>query len=83
MPSSYQIQRTVGTFAFNLLLARDIYPLAHANASANKAGFKTLLAKIDKTYMNAEFWRTGGRARLYVGSSGWRELRDLMRRNIK
>ncbi|HLF79945.1 MAG TPA: DGQHR domain-containing protein [Dehalococcoidia bacterium] len=81
-PENHQIQRTVGTFAFNLLFTRDIYPRARVRGDTTTQGFEQLLRHIDPRYLTAEFWKTGGPARVYVGSSGWRDLRDLMRMTL-
>jgi hypothetical protein len=80
-PADFQVQRTVGTFAFHLLLASDVY--SELKGDTSKGAFSSYLKKIDKEYLSDGFWKTGGPARGYVGSSGRRLLRDAMRDSVK
>lgn len=77
-PASFQIQRTVGVYAFHLVFARRIYPNCESRGKVSKEAFRKELAPARADFINANFWRTGGPASVYVGSSGYRELFRLI-----
>ena len=81
-PAGYQIQRTVGAYAFHLVLARRVYPNCEAAGTFSKKAFEQELQPLKRNYLRENFWRRNGPAKVYVGSSGYRELAKLMMEKI-
>lgn len=77
-PRDHQIQRTVGVFAFHLVFARRVYPNCENQGRVSRRGFKDELSLMPRKYLNEKFWRTGGDAGVFTGSSGYRELFNLI-----
>jgi len=77
-PKDYQIQRTVGVYAFHLLFAREVYPRCSAQGDTSAAAVETVLQPAVPEYIHDSFWSTKGPASVYVGSSGYRELARLI-----
>jgi DGQHR domain-containing protein len=77
-PHDFQIQRTVGVYAFHILFAKEVYPRCSAAGGLSPRTVKGVLQAAQSKYINEEFWSTRGPARVYVGSSGYRELARLI-----
>jgi DGQHR domain-containing protein len=77
-PRVFQIQRTVGVYAFHIVFARGVYPKCSALDDTSPQAVKRILAPAKAHYMSEGFWSTGGPASVYVGSSGYRELARLI-----
>jgi len=69
-----QIQRTVGVYALHLVFARVLYPCLTATGDTSMNAFRAALLPAADKYINHDFWAAKGPAKVYVGSSGYREL---------
>ncbi len=81
-PKDSQIQRTVGVFALHILFARDVYPQCLAVGDSSPDAVAKIMQPATAEYLNPGFWSTRGRASVYVGSSGYRELARLIREKL-
>lgn len=77
-PVGFQTQKTVGVFAFHLVFARRVYPNCEAAGKISRKAFQDELSPAIADFINEEFWPTNGPAKVYVGSSGYRELAKLI-----
>lgn len=77
-PRAFQIQRTVGVYAFHIVFAREVYPRCSTQGDTSANAVRRILEPASRDYINEGFWSTGGPANLYVGSSGYRELARLI-----
>lgn len=73
-PSEFQIQRTVGVYAFHIVLAKGAYVYCESLGKFSQRAFEDVLAPAQRPYITERFWATKGRASVFVGSSGYREL---------
>ena len=69
-----QIQRTVGVYTFHIVFARHLYPRLSANGDTSTEAFRIALLPVASEYITDTFWAARGPAKIYVGSSGYREL---------
>ena len=81
-PKDFQVQRTVGVFAFHLLFAREVYPRCSAQGDTSPGAVKKVLHPAVPKYIQEAFWSTGGEASIYVGSSGYRAVARLIAAEI-
>jgi len=81
-PKDYQIQRTVGVYAFHILFARHVYPRCSVIRDTSPTAVQNVLQPAAAKYIHDSFWSTKGPARIYVGSSGYRELAKLIAAEI-
>lgn len=77
-PRDFQIQRTVGVYAFHIVFARGVYPKCSALGDTSPQAVKRVLGPAKSDYISEGFWSTRGPASVYVGSSGYRELARLI-----
>lgn len=82
-PADYQIQKTVGVYAFHLVFARRVYPRCEASGALSRRAFREALEPATRPYITERFWRTKGPASVYVGSSGYHELARLIMARIR
>ena len=78
-----QIQRTVGVYAFHIVLARRLYPLLSRKGLPSVAAFKAELLPAAADYINRDFWAARGPAKVYVGSSGYRDLASKIQEKLR
>ena len=77
-----QIQRTVGVYTWHIVFAKGAFPRCEALGKFTKAAFRDVLAPSARKYLGEKFWATRGEARVFVGSSGYRELADRIMKSM-
>jgi len=69
-----QIQRTVGVYTFHIVFARHLYPRLNSKGDTSTETFRVALLPVASEFITDRFWAAKGPAKIYVGSSGYREL---------